>query len=256
MIQQLIQIGFNEKEAKVYEACLELGKASIARIVRKSGVSKKLSYKALDFLMKEGYVVAEGKKKKLFSISDIELIGINIQKRLNIYQNLLPELYSKKQHEDLGGSVNVYDDTQGIRNLYKHQMRREVAGATSLAIESPLFHFIEFMNAGRGGCDFDIYERLRLSKDISLELIFLVSKEKLWSLDFEVGAFRKKREIRTLIGVLSNPISNMHIWSDRVFLFIYRNSASQTLIELVGKEIRDGFVSYFGSLWQSAQVVR
>ena len=72
MIQQLIQIGFNEKEAKVYVALLGLGKTSIAKIVQKSGVSKKLCYKALDFLIREEYVAPDGKRKRLFFVTDCD----------------------------------------------------------------------------------------------------------------------------------------------------------------------------------------
>jgi len=48
--ETLLQMGLNEKEAKVYLACLELGGATIAEIAEKSGVKRTSIYNFLEEL--------------------------------------------------------------------------------------------------------------------------------------------------------------------------------------------------------------
>lgn len=253
MIDQLIQIGFNENEAKVYIACLEMGKSSIAPLVQRSGVSKKRCYKALDRLIAEGYVAAEGRRKKVFSVTDVEAIGLRLQEQLRSFHSMLPQLYAASASYSSDRDITLYHDEQSIRNAYKRQMRKEKRGGVSCAIESAKFHFIEFMNAGRSGVDFDVYEQNRLHRDIALRLMF-VDAGRSFSVDFETDHRRKHREIRVLSTSVSNSILNLHIWTDRVFLLSQR-ATRYSLIEIANRDIRNGFFAYFETLWEQGKTI-
>lgn len=255
MIQQLIQIGFNEEQAKVYLVCLELGKANIARIVRKSGVSKKMSYKALGFLTKEGFITSEGRKKRLFFVTDVERIGEKLQDRLKGFYHVLPQLYSVSNIGSSNRSLITYTDPDTIRNAFKRQMRKEPEGSRFNVIESSWFHFIDWMNAGRGGSAFDIYEQVRINRNIWVNALFVDADKKIRNPLFETHYKRPKREVRTLSSTINNTLAGMYIWHDRVFLFDHKPDG-MLMIEISSRDIRQGFSVYFDSLWQIAEVVK
>ena len=259
MKESLVQIGFNENEARVYLAVLALGKPRIAQIVNKAGLSKKLCYKALESLIAQGYVAAEGRRKKVFFVTDIELIGQRLQERMKAFHTALPQLFASAGESHTLHSINTYTDPEAIRNLFKHQMRRQRRGSEFLVMESTRLHFVDFMNEGRGGATFDIYERVRMNRDIRLKLLFvdqIVGTGRDLSLrpEFETKYRRAKREIRELVTSVGNTLAGLYVWSDRVFLLTQRGSV-MLLVELLNKDIRQGFVAYFESLWGMGKIV-
>ncbi len=258
MIQELIQIGFNEEQAKVFVALSELGKANIARIVRKSGVSKKLSYKALDFFMNEGYVASEGDKKRLFFVADVELIGLKLQDRLQRFQTVLPELLSTSNSAvSSRKAFTTFADAESIRSLIKYRMRRAPKESLLMGVESALFNFRSFMEAGRGGGAFDIYERLRVNKRVQIKILIIDSSESFRNNPMALYDHKRLfREFRYTTSQLQNDLSQIYIWHDRVWFLTYQSENKMSLIEIVNKDIRQGFVVYFDSLWQTAEVVK
>ncbi len=256
MIQELIQIGFNEPEAKIYTACLEIGKASISQIVDKSGMNKKACYHALQKLITDGLVAAQGDKKKNFCITDIEIIEERLQQRLNRFHSILPELYASMNRATSSRSVAAYHNPDSIRNAFKYQMRREKNDSALLVIESAQFHFIDFMRRGANGSAFDIYERTRINRGVGLKLLFIDDPMNLKNLEFEFKHQRPNREAsRSIMSSTANTLEGMYVWNDRVFLLDEHADQSVVLVELANKEIRQGFVSYFESLWQNAQKI-
>lgn len=255
MIESLVQIGFNEKEAQVYAAVLALGKPRIAQIVNRARLSKKLCYKTLDSLITQGYVVAEGRRKKVFFVTDIELIGQKLQGKLKAFHEVLPRLFASAGESHTLHSINTYTDPEAIRNLFKHQMRRQKRGSEFLVIESAKFHFVDFMNEGRGGVTFDIYERVRMNRDVRLKLLFVDQRgRELERPEFEMKYRRSRREIRELVTSIGNTLSGLYVWSDRVFLLTQR-AGTMLLVELLNKDIRQGFVAYFETLWNQGKSV-
>jgi len=254
MIERLVQIGFNENDAKTYVAVLELGKPRIAQIVNSAQISKKMCYKALDALIAQGYVGTEGRKKKVFFVTDVELIGAKLQKRLEAFQDIVPQLYASANESHTLRSIGTYTDPESIRNIFKRQMRRQRLRSEFLAIESVKFHFVDFMNAGRGGATFDIYERVRLNREVKLELLFVDQADReLERPEFETKHQRSLREIRELPTSIGNTMAGLYIWDDRVFLLTQNTRGGMLLVELLHKDIRQGFVAYFESLWNMAR---
>ncbi|OGF20302.1 hypothetical protein A2Y83_02925 [Candidatus Falkowbacteria bacterium RBG_13_39_14] len=62
--KDLIKLGFNEKEAKIYLAALELGETVIQRISKKSGVNRTSAYHVIARLKEKGLMRTITKRKK------------------------------------------------------------------------------------------------------------------------------------------------------------------------------------------------
>lgn len=64
--QQLKQLGFADKEAKVYLASLKLGSNTIQEIARSAGVNRATTYVIIEKLIKKGLMSSIKKGKKTF----------------------------------------------------------------------------------------------------------------------------------------------------------------------------------------------
>jgi sugar-specific transcriptional regulator TrmB len=88
-IQELQQLGLNEKEARVYVAALEFGPTTIAKIAQKSGIKRTTIYEFLTDMSARGLIVASiTGKRTLYSAIGPE--GLN--KLIDRQQEIMKEL--------------------------------------------------------------------------------------------------------------------------------------------------------------------
>lgn len=119
--QDLIEIGLNEKESKVYLSSMELGQSTIQDIAKKAGVNRATTYFVVEALMKSGLMSSFHKgKKQYFAAADpdrlaeiLEQEKKNIEKKKVNLKKLMPQLQSiKTKHE--GPIVRYYEGKEGI----------------------------------------------------------------------------------------------------------------------------------------------
>lgn len=127
LITTLKQIGLEEKHAKIYLACLELGKTSIKDIAKKSGIKRTTIYDIIDDMINAGYIkiTTKGKRKKFVAIEPNKLKTL-LKKREVLLNQILPDLQlinnvnrTKPKiwfYEGVEGLKKVYEDTLGIEN--------------------------------------------------------------------------------------------------------------------------------------------
>src|SRR5690606_32232995 len=106
-IEQLISLGLNEKEAKVYLTLLSMNRATAYYVALKSGLKKPTTYVILEDLIKKGFVlkVPQEKKSLYMAKSPQECIAL-IQQKINEAKDILPELMAmqKKKQEKVSVS--------------------------------------------------------------------------------------------------------------------------------------------------------
>lgn len=132
--QELINIGINEKEAKIYLSTLELGQSTVQQIAQKATVNRATAYFIIDALMQRGLVSSFHKgKKQYFIASDPErLIEIleqekeTIEKKKETLKKLLPQLQSLNNKQQNKPIVKYYEGKAGI-----FAMVEEVSGPMS-----------------------------------------------------------------------------------------------------------------------------
>ncbi len=98
--KHLTTLGFSEKEAKVYLACLEMGSCSVAAVAEKTGVKRSTVYVMLESLTARGLVqpATNGKKSDVCAIAPTRVLEMleeekkAIEHKHGFFSSILPEL--------------------------------------------------------------------------------------------------------------------------------------------------------------------
>ena len=89
----LEQFGLNEKEAKVYLACLELGQAPVSSIARNIKEQRVTTHYILKGLVAKGIAQSFVKNKSAFySVIQPDKLFQNRETKIEIFKEKLPEL--------------------------------------------------------------------------------------------------------------------------------------------------------------------
>jgi len=124
----LAELGFSEKETKVYVALLELGTGTASEIARSAGILRTTAYNILDVLAGKGLAKLTGKEPKQEYVAEppekiIDYLKREIkgyQEKLARASELTPQLKSIhnvaerpriKFYEGKQGLIDVYEDT-------------------------------------------------------------------------------------------------------------------------------------------------
>lgn len=115
----LKQIGLEEKQAKIYLACLELGETSIKDIAKKSGVKRTTIYDVIDDMISAGYIktTTKGNKTRFLAVSPQKLKTI-LKKREALLNQILPQLNNLSNVEKLRPKVWFFEGIEGLKKAY------------------------------------------------------------------------------------------------------------------------------------------
>jgi len=131
--KQLIELGFQEKEASVFLSLLELGPSTATEIARKAGINRTTSYDILESLSSRGLIslIPEAKIQKYAAQDPKKVIDFlenkvrNTKKQLEKATSLLPELmsvYNTKEkprvkfYEGIEEMKEAFEDTLTAKN--------------------------------------------------------------------------------------------------------------------------------------------
>jgi len=124
--QQLIDLGFTEKESRVYLALLELGPSTATQIARKAGINRTTGYDILDGLAAEKLVSTPGETKiqKFAAEHPKKMVAFlekkiqRAQERLAQATGLVPELLSMFNTK-AKPRVRYYEGADGVREAFE-----------------------------------------------------------------------------------------------------------------------------------------
>ncbi len=131
--RDLIGIGLNKKEAKIYLASLELGQSTVQDIAKKSDINRATAYFVIETLMKSGLMSSfyKGKKQYFVAADPDRLMEVleqeknTIEKREESLKKLLPQLQSiKLKHK--GPVVKYYEGKEGIRTMIEELVKKSM----------------------------------------------------------------------------------------------------------------------------------
>lgn len=123
--RELTNLGLNEKEAKIYLAALELGKSPVQKISQKAGINRATAYVIIEALSKKGLMSSYTEGKKQFFVSEspekLNLLFreqvMEIQRKQEYLDKLLPELKSLKPSDSDGPVVRYFEGKEGLRAM-------------------------------------------------------------------------------------------------------------------------------------------
>lgn len=122
----LIELGFSDKEAKVYLALLSMGRGTASEIARVAGVLRTTTYNILDILAGKGLVKLSGKEPKAEYVAEspekvIDYLKGEIkqfQEKLERADKLAPQLKSIHNVIDRP-KITFYEGKEGLERVYE-----------------------------------------------------------------------------------------------------------------------------------------
>jgi HTH-type transcriptional regulator, sugar sensing transcriptional regulator len=233
----LLEFGLNDKEAKTYLACLELGPSKVQDIAKLSGVGRVNTYYIIDKLIAHGLIARTYKDDVMIFVADEPEALVSImEKRALDFKKYLPELKAMTKHAKRP-SMRLYEGEEGIKALYEDSLTSKEKimawnSAENLEAEMPeYFH--------------DYYKR-RAMKKIFITGILNDSPE---AREYQKQDKELLREIRLV------PKDKMGIKPE---CYIYENKVSfMSLHEKIGvmiesKDIADAMKRLYELAWEKA----
>jgi len=150
MYESLKQFGFDDDEAKIYVALLELGPSTVTEITKRAGITRTLGYIVLDKLGVLGLVtrVHDGGKKIKYSaehprnfVQYVKNTKNIWERRLESAEQLLPELLSAYRIEEKP-VLRYQEGIKGITTIFEEslQSKSEILSVTDVeSWQSPEF---------------------------------------------------------------------------------------------------------------------
>ncbi len=129
----LRNIGFNDKEAKVYLALLQLGPTDAKSISLKSGIKKPTTYVILDDLrQKDAVLFLPNAKKKLFAAKDPDEIFETAQKKVKRAGANIPLLRELAHKAKDSAMVTYYEGKSGYAQAMKYKEKEVIQSGEML----------------------------------------------------------------------------------------------------------------------------
>ena len=119
IFDSLIQLGLEEKEAKVYLASLSLGASTILKLSKVSEVKRTTIYEIIDALERKGLMKKEIHGfKTLYSAEHPERLENSLDVKKMLLSRMLPELEGLYHLKGTESSIKFYSGLKSIKNIY------------------------------------------------------------------------------------------------------------------------------------------
>jgi len=229
----LKEIGLTNTEIKVYLKLLDLDSPTTGELSKETDIFSKNTYDALAKLTKKGLVTHSVKDGvKCWQCTSPERIKSMIEEKLDIANELLPQLQRKFEQKNNERRVEVYDGKGGIKALHNLILKEEKTvyniGATNKFFEYLEFYAPQFI---RIGSQRQMKAKFIYNSDVKIPKEFQKNK------NFEYRYLPKNFQTATQI-LLFGDYSCILIWSTDPMAILIKN-----------KEITKGFMQYFNFLW-------
>lgn len=237
----LQKLNFSEKEAKIYLALLDLGKATASQIARRAGINRSTAYVVLDILANKGLVNILGKEPKQEYIAEspkkiLENIKEQIQKdqqSLREAEKFLPELESL-HNLDNRPKVKFYEGEKGLIEVYETTLTakediRGFGGVEDMRKTLPQY--------------FKTYMGRRAAKNIKIRAIFADTPK---ARELVEGDKAQKRDSALVPADKYYSSPEFNFFDNKVMIVSYRE---QLGIIIESNEIADGLKKMFDLAW-------
>ncbi|MDD5464147.1 MAG: helix-turn-helix domain-containing protein [Candidatus Moranbacteria bacterium] len=171
--QELINIGINEKEAKIYLSTLELGQSTVQQIAQKAGVNRATAYFVIDALMQRGLISSfhKGKKQYFLGADPERLVEIleqekeSVEKKKESLKRLLPQLQSLNNKQGDRPLVRYYEGKEGIASMVDEVLKVS-AGTVYMA------YSVDAVNDIFNEKDLQRWRKIRVERNMQMKVIY------------------------------------------------------------------------------------
>lgn len=144
MNQALIAFGFDEKEASLYLAGIELGEASILELARLTTLPRTTLYPILESLCRRGYFrlkSIQGRKK--FLANPPEMFVKHLADRQEKFREILPLFDALKSDTTESVGVTIYEGSDGFKQFWQQIFRSGVKEYCLLTTGTQMLDYVK-----------------------------------------------------------------------------------------------------------------
>jgi sugar-specific transcriptional regulator TrmB len=242
--KELMELGFNKNEAKVYLSLIKFKNADAHRIIQDTKFHKNIVYDNLDKLIDKGLItfIVEG-NKKIFHIASPEIL-------VDIFEEKIKETEkTKEKAKKISNEIKkiakqslekqeatIYRGKQGIRAFYK-----ETLEGTDYVVFGAPQDSIEVM----GKTFWKNYDIKRMERKVKARMIFNPSI---------------KNYGKTIVNKLTlvkyfdkdfEPLTETNIQGDKVGIIVWTEEPILFLIK--DKNVANSYLKFFEDMWKVAK---
>jgi sugar-specific transcriptional regulator TrmB len=244
-ISELIKLGFNKNEAKVYASLVKFGKADAGMIIADTKFHKNIVYDNLEKLIDKGIItfVIEN-NVKVFRISNSKMLielydeeAKEVEKKKLLAKELSKEIDKKIREIPFKQEATIYRGVKGVKSFYYKGVDNN---QETLAFGAPQ-ESIDIL----GEVFWRNLQLRRAEKKINAKLIFNPSIK-------EYGETIKNRftEVRYFERDFE-PMSETHIQGDEVGIVVW--TKEPVLFVIKDKIVADSYRKFFEKMWKQAK---
>lgn len=244
---KLQQLGFSEKEAAVYIACLDLGAVSaVSTIASRAKLQRTTAYDILRNLEQKGVVIAvKSKKNRYYEALPPEKVIAYLKEQSAKYarlaldaQEMLPQLNARRRSHEDRPRVYFYEGEDGLRRVYE-----ETLSSTG----EILAYACDQTNQESLPWYFPKYYKRRAAKKIPIRAIFPDSQK---NRDRHALDKEELRESRLVPRELLNFTPEINFFDNKIMIADWKEKLG---IIIESREIAKAFKQTFELAWEAAE---
>lgn len=125
ILQTLLSIGLNEKEAKIYLACLQVGPGTVYQIAKLADLKRPNIYVLISGLVQKGLVSAKiSGKKTIYTALPPRRLLERWRGKVELLWSVIPDLDAYYQKSAYQPKVMIFEGEQGINSVYSEMTPR------------------------------------------------------------------------------------------------------------------------------------
>ncbi|MBI1969586.1 hypothetical protein HYS48_02735, partial [Candidatus Woesearchaeota archaeon] len=233
-IRALTSIGLTEKEASVYLALLDIGKATATQLAEHTKLHRPSVYDILERLVQKGIAshIVEGDTRYFEAADPSSLLSI-LKEKEEMLQQALPELKLAQKMAVKKGEARVYEGVQAVKSLL----------LSILELREPIYIYgVPQIASEKMGAFLEKFHRQRIEKKIWMHHIYNTEGKK----RVEYLKTIPYCEIRFLPKEFDAPVATL-ICKDTLILTHWEGGIST--IHIRNASIADAYRKYFQLLW-------
>ncbi len=237
-LEKLLEnFNLNQKQAKTYLACLELGPSSVLRISQKAVLPRSTTYEVLNSLRQQGLVSTFRKKNiKYFTAEEPQKIINKIKNKTKLLIEALPQLEAAQYKAKNQPVVRFYQGKQEIKNILEKTLQeaREIVAFTSV---DDIFSTLEYF--------FPKFVQKRVKKKIPVRVILRESSK---ARERKTSGPQELRQVKIMPSKYEHH-GVMLMWGDKTAILSLKEELTAVIIE--SKQLTAIQIATFNCLWDS-----
>jgi len=119
LVKDLQHLGLSQQQARVYLACLQLGRDTVLNIAKQADLKRPTVYLMLDDLAKRGLVTRTKKANTtLFKAEEPKRLLSTVRMQEEIIKSMLPSLNAIYNVDPQKPNIKIAEGAQSVRNVY------------------------------------------------------------------------------------------------------------------------------------------